>query len=81
VCVSDDGQGFDVDAMTRSGEGGRGLRNLRRRARALGGDVQVSSRPGYTCVTLVLPIERGERVPEADTGEYERVPVSSRESR
>jgi len=78
VCVSDDGQGFDVEAMIRGGEGGRGLRNLRRRARTLGGDVQITSRPGHTCMTLLLPIERGERVPDAETGEYERMPAKSR---
>ncbi len=78
VCVSDDGQGFDVEAMARGGEGGRGLRNLRRRARTLGGDVQISSRPGYTCVTLLLPIDRAEPVPDAESGEYERVPAKSR---
>ena len=78
VCVSDDGQGFDVEAMARGGEGGRGLRNLRRRARTLGGDVQISSRPGYTCVTLRLPIDRAEPVPDAESGEYERVPVKTR---
>ncbi|MCW7538859.1 sensor histidine kinase [Aquabacterium sp. A7-Y] len=58
VCVTDDGAGFDVAAMTSNSEGGRGLRNLRKRAQGLGGDVSFSSEPGRTCMTLTLPVQR-----------------------
>ncbi|AKJ26920.1 sensor histidine kinase [Caldimonas brevitalea] len=58
VDITDDGLGFDVAAMTANSEGGRGLRNLRKRAQGLGGDVLFTSQAGHTQVTLVLPIER-----------------------
>lgn len=58
VNVVDDGAGFDVDAMLERGEGGRGLRNLRKRAQQLGGDVSFSSQPGCTRVALLLPLVR-----------------------
>jgi signal transduction histidine kinase len=59
VQVHDDGRGTEaapVRPVTLSG--GNGLRNLRARARALGGDVQVSARPGGgTELLWVVPIE------------------------
>lgn len=58
VNIMDDGAGFDVEAMLGRGEGGRGLRNLRKRAQALGGDVSFVSQPGSTRVTLLLPLVR-----------------------
>lgn len=58
VLIRDDGRGFDVEAAAQSDEGGRGLRNLRKRAQTLGGDVEIQSRPGDTCVRLVLPLVR-----------------------
>lgn len=58
VVVTDDGNGFDVATMITGREGGRGLRNLRKRAQGLGGDVDFSSQPGCTRVTLRLPVLR-----------------------
>lgn len=56
VHIADDGVGFDAtgDAPMAS----KGLRNLRKRAQTLGGDVVFTSAPGNTRVTLVLPLER-----------------------
>ena len=58
VRVKDDGAGFDP--RTPAGEGHRGLRNMRRRAAAIGGRLDVASAPGQgTVVTLSVPL-RGE---------------------
>lgn len=54
VCIVDNGCGFDVE---RRLDAGRGLRNMMRRAQALGGRVTVVSRPGQTVLTLRLPRE------------------------
>lgn len=52
--VDDDGQGFDPAQVRAEGQG---LRNMRERARALGGDVVVESRPGEgTTVQVRLPL-------------------------
>ncbi|MEM7705610.1 MAG: ATP-binding protein [Pseudomonadota bacterium] len=49
--IEDDGQGFDLDVV----EPGRGLRNLKRRADLLGGNLELVSQPGQgTRVTLSL---------------------------
>jgi two-component system sensor histidine kinase UhpB len=50
VSVADDGSGFAPE----HGEG-RGLVNMRRRATELGGDLEIATGPGGTCVTLWLP--------------------------
>jgi len=53
VCLSDDGVGFDTSAAST----GRGQRFLAQRTAALGGDLQVVSRPGSgTLVRLRLPL-------------------------
>jgi signal transduction histidine kinase len=53
--VRDDGVGFDESRTY----GGNGLRNLRRRAAELGGEVHIESRAGRgTGVTLLAPITR-----------------------
>jgi signal transduction histidine kinase len=50
--VSDDGQGFDSAITAR----GSGLQNMADRLAALGGDLDVSSKPGEgTTVTGVVP--------------------------
>jgi signal transduction histidine kinase len=54
IGVSDDGIGFDEASIVA----GRGLANLRQRARGLGGTVEIrSSRGAGTSVTLRLPFE------------------------
>jgi signal transduction histidine kinase len=62
VEVRDDGRGFAPDAPAPDVEprGGRGLPNLRARARALGGRLDVVSAPSQgTLVRLDLPLRRG----------------------
>lgn len=55
VCVVDNGRGFDVEHCLTCGHG---LRNMMRRAQALGGRVTVTSRPGETMLRLQLPRDR-----------------------
>lgn len=57
VIVEDDGEGFDVDKALASGTG-HGLRNQRRRARALDGTVDWIVGPKGTRLVLWLPLER-----------------------
>jgi len=52
--ISDDGRGFDTQAIDAPGQGGIGLRNIRERVEDLGGDFSVQSRPGHTELELVL---------------------------
>jgi signal transduction histidine kinase len=50
--IEDDGQGFNTESI----EAGYGLRNMRDRARLLGGDLAIDSEPGSgTRVTLTAP--------------------------
>jgi hypothetical protein len=51
MSVTDNGRG-GADATP----GGRGVANMRRRAAALGGTLQLESRPGHTCVALRVPL-------------------------
>lgn len=53
LMISDNGIGFDESAMPE----GNGLRNLRKRASQLGGNLAVTSSPGCgTIIKMVLPI-------------------------
>jgi signal transduction histidine kinase len=53
ISVEDDGDGFDEAAIA----GGRGLRGMRERVEAAGGDIEVSSRPGEgTRISARLPL-------------------------
>jgi two-component system nitrate/nitrite sensor histidine kinase NarX len=55
--VSDDGRGFDPERLADGSENHIGLRIMRERARRIGGELEVKSRPGEgTEVTLTLPI-------------------------
>ncbi|MFM9924968.1 ATP-binding protein [Variovorax sp. H27-G14] len=56
LSVRDDGCGFQVDSM--GSNSGAGLRNLRMRARRLGAELQLQSRPGDTQVALRMPLAR-----------------------
>jgi ligand-binding sensor domain-containing protein/two-component sensor histidine kinase len=61
VTISDDGKGFSVPAPGRNGDsagmGGHGLTSMQRRARALGGTLQIDSEIGRgTTVTLEVQI-------------------------
>jgi len=58
VEIADDGRGFEAAGPggdTRAG-GGRGLRNMQRRAAELGGELILTSGPGGTSVRLRLPL-------------------------
>jgi signal transduction histidine kinase len=55
IRLLDNGRGFDVAAKDQQPTG-RGLQNLRRRAAALKGRVEITSRPGETIVMLFLPL-------------------------
>jgi signal transduction histidine kinase len=54
LSVRDDGRGFAVEGTREAG--GAGLRSLRTRARRLGAELQLQSRPGETQVALRMPL-------------------------
>ncbi len=57
VEVRDDGQGFDLDQVVTTREGGFGLRSMQERARLMGGKCTIVSEPGRgTAVQLTLPL-------------------------
>jgi signal transduction histidine kinase/ligand-binding sensor domain-containing protein len=60
VClrIADNGKGFDAE---NSNGDGQGLRSMTRRARALGGDLQIYSQNG-TIVKFGLPLQKASRV-------------------
>ena len=73
LTVSDDGRGFDVEAV-RGGDPGLGLVNMEERARVLGGEVEILSRPTYgTVVRARIPLS------ETEAAEHTGVRVRVRE--
>lgn len=54
LSVRDDGRGFAVESMEKAT--GAGLRSLQARARRLGAQLQLQSRPGETQVLLRMPL-------------------------
>jgi signal transduction histidine kinase len=61
--IEDNGRGFEVATLMEQGpqtrRGGNGLRNMRQRIKAIGGDCLVSSRPGAgTTVNLRLALAK-----------------------
>ena len=58
--VEDHGRGFDPDAMeAKSANGHFGLFSVRERMQAMGGSLEVTSRPGEgTTVTMLLPLTK-----------------------
>ena len=55
VTVTDDGRGFEVDAVQRKA-GHLGIVSMRERLLALGGELDVRSRPGRTVVEARVPV-------------------------
>jgi signal transduction histidine kinase len=49
--IRDDGKGFDLDTLQINI--GHGLANMQTRVQAVGGDVEISSRPGDGTTVLV----------------------------
>jgi PAS domain S-box-containing protein len=56
LTVEDDGRGFDTSKPAP--EGHHGLRNMAARANAIGGALDVESRPGRTALTVTFPLRR-----------------------
>lgn len=56
--VIDDGSGFDATAESTVGTG---ITSMRERAGMMGADLNISSRPGRTAVTLTVPLPHLER--------------------
>jgi signal transduction histidine kinase/ligand-binding sensor domain-containing protein len=66
ISVQDDGRGFDLGIQSR----GNGLGNIRRRAQAVGGQLEIESFPGKgTTVKLTLPIETARSNGNTGNGE------------
>jgi PAS domain S-box-containing protein len=62
LTISDDGRGFDVNEVLRRQEkgGGLGLRSMRHRVQAAGGDLHITSSPGKgTTLGFWCPLPRG----------------------
>jgi signal transduction histidine kinase len=57
LTVQDNGQGFDVQAVQQATEGHFGLRNMIRRAKQLGGNLEIDAVPGQgTTVYVRFPV-------------------------
>lgn len=65
VSITDDGRGFKVEEPSTNGRGsmgGHGLASMRRRAKALGGNLKIDSERGRgTTVTLKVPLNQRAR--------------------
>jgi two-component system NarL family sensor kinase len=55
LSIHDDGCGFDAERVGQHPSRGIGLRNMRERIEALGGQLNVRSQPGLTRITAELP--------------------------
>jgi signal transduction histidine kinase len=59
--VADDGRGFDLEQIRKTGDG-NGLASIRRRAECLGGTLEIASRPGEgTTLAFRIPVKRHGR--------------------
>ncbi len=68
LTVQDDGAGFDVARMQHDPRRGIGLRNLRERVAALGGEFDIVSEPGATRLSAAVPAVRaGAALPDPAT--------------
>jgi len=53
--ISDNGKGFDIDKVKR----GNGLNNLEKRAKEIGGQIDIKSEPGKgTCINLMMVLKK-----------------------
>ncbi|MBL0729883.1 cache domain-containing protein [Piscinibacter sp. HJYY11] len=62
LSVRDDGTGFDTNAVQQHPSNGIGLRNMRERLQSVGGQCNISSRPGFTVVDARMPLEVLDRI-------------------
>ena len=56
LSVADDGRGFATETVLAGMAGHLGLRNLRSRARKMGGHLDVTSAPGATLIKVTVPL-------------------------
>lgn len=63
--IEDDGRGFDSEAVAQHPQRGIGLRNMRERLMAVGGTLQLSSRPQRTVLVAEVPADAVRRFAEA----------------
>lgn len=56
LCVSDDGRGFDVPAVTARRGAGLGLLGMRERMHTIGAQLDIRSGPGGTLLTIHYPL-------------------------
>ena len=61
MVIADDGSGFDVDGARGKG---LGLTTMQERAEAVGGELEITSEPGRTHVTVHVPTEPVELEPD-----------------
>ena len=64
LVIQDDGEGFDVKSVREHPRRGIGLRNMRERIEAIGGQLTVHSEPGKTSITAELPGRALKRLKE-----------------
>jgi signal transduction histidine kinase len=62
IRIEDDGHGFDVDAAQVHAKG-KGLNSLSKRARVLGGQLQITSSERGSRIVLTLPLVRRNLLP------------------
>ncbi|WP_423195295.1 MULTISPECIES: cache domain-containing protein [unclassified Cupriavidus] len=73
LTVRDDGVGFDVARMQVDPDRGIGLRNLRERMAALGGQFDIFSGAGGTRLVASLPLARTSAPPPAAAADHQSV--------
>ncbi len=65
LSIHDDGRGFDAQRMREHPSRGIGLRNMRERIEAIGGQLLVQSQPGLTRISAELPYSAIRRFAQA----------------
>ena len=54
--ICDDGEGFDVERASNNPASGMGLRSMKERLKAMGGELTIASSPGDgTCLVATVP--------------------------
>ena len=63
LAITDNGKGFDPSGQA---EHGIGLSTMNERAKAIGGELEISSKPGKTCVSVSATVEEIPSTAESD---------------